>query len=283
MRKSETTPIGDLPRALERRAEIAERIGDAVPAVFLDYDGTLTPIVDDPRDARLPSQTREAIERLKELCPLAIVSGRDRSDVRELVGVDGIHYAGSHGFDIVEADGTHHRRGEEYVPALGRAATALERRLEDVEGAWVERKGFAVAVHFRKLADPTEEERIEQAVDEVLADEPKLRRTGGKKIIELRPDLDWDKGKAILSMLDLLESHESKVVPIYVGDDVTDEDGFRALKGRGIGVVVEGEDDRDSAADYALADPGDARRFLELVAEILSESASTDGRVRSSV
>lgn len=276
----ERNPIGALPRALEKRDEIAERIGEAGPAVFLDYDGTLASITDHPRDAIMPKGTRGAIDRLAGLCPTAVVSGRDLDDVRELVGVRGIHYAGSHGFEIVEPDGTRHVRGEEFRPALERSAEALARRLGGVDGAWVERKGFAVAVHYRTLRNASDESRVERAVDDVRAGEPELRRTRGKKILELRPALDWDKGAAILAILDVMEPDGSAVTPIYIGDDVTDEDGFLALKDRGIGIVVEGEDARDSFADYALADPAEVRRFLELVADIASEREADVGSRR---
>lgn len=272
-----TSPIRSLPSALEREEEIARRVGSATPAFFLDYDGTLTPIVDDPAAAVLSNEARAAIERLRGLCPVAVVSGRDLAEVREMVAVRGIHYAGSHGFETVEPDGTRHRRGAEYLPALARGARRLEAILGDVPGAWVERKGFAVAVHFRKVEDPADARRIEEAVDEVVGAEPGLRKTAGKRIFELRPAMDWDKGKAILWILEILEGDGDEVMPLYLGDDLTDEDGFRALEGRGIGIVVRGSGDeegpagdgRRTAADYALDDPDAVRRFLEEMAGLL--------------
>jgi trehalose-phosphatase len=269
--------IAALPPALERRDEIAERIGDDLPVVFLDYDGTLVPITENPRDALLSEVTRHAIERLKDLCPVAIVSGRDLSDVRDLVGVPGIYYAGSHGFDVVEPDGTRHVRGREYLPALQRGADELERRLEGIRGAWVERKGFAVAIHYRQLSDPALESSIEHVVDAVEAQEPDLRKTGGKKIFELRPTLDWDKGAAILSILELLDSDSPALLPMYIGDDETDEDGFVALRGRGISIVVEGEDQRNSSAEYALGSPREVPRFLDLIADVVSGRSAATG------
>ena len=264
--------IGDLPSALERRQEISDRIGDAVPVVFLDYDGTLTPIVDDPREALMPDATRRAVERLSARCPVAVVSGRDLSEVRELVGVEGIHYAGSHGFDSVEPDGERHRRGVEYVPALARSAHRLESLLEDVAGVWLERKAFAVAVHYRRLEDPSDEERVREAVDRVVEEIPRIRATGGKKIFEVRPNLEWDKGRAILWMLDELGLGGEDRLPLYLGDDVTDEDGFRALREVGVGIVVRGEDDdRATAAEYALADPDEVRTFLRMLADLLED------------
>lgn len=271
-----STSIADLPSALERTEELAGRIRERTPAVFLDYDGTLTPIVDDPGEALLPPETREAVERLSRLCPVAVVSGRDLREVRELVDVEGLLYAGSHGFDVLEPDGRRHRRGTEYVPALARAGRRLEALLDPVPGAWLERKAFAVAVHYRRLEDPADAVRVEEAVDRVVDDEPRVRKTGGKMIFEIRPAVEWDKGKAILWMLDELGVGGEGVVPFYLGDDLTDEDGFRALRGRGVGVVVRGEDDeRETAADYALPDPGAVRAFLELLADLLG---SSDGR-----
>lgn len=256
----------ELPSALERLDEVEERLGGTAPAVFLDYDGTLTPIVDDPSEAVLDEAMRAAIRRLSKWCPVGIVSGRDLEDVRSRVGVDGIHYAGSHGFDIVDPDGTRHRRATEYLPALQRSQVALEEKVEGIEGAWVERKGFAVAVHFRTLADPSDAARVEDAVERAVAEEPKLEKTGGKKIFELRPAIEWDKGRAIRWMMEnLMECGEH--FPLYLGDDVTDEDGFRALADEGLGIVVEGEENRETAADYSLSDTAEVRAFLKLLAE----------------
>lgn len=256
----------ELPSALERLDEVEGRLRGHTPVIFLDYDGTLTPIVDDPAEAILDEAMRSAVRRLSNRCPVAIVSGRDLEDVRSRVGVDGIHYAGSHGFDIVEPDGTRHRRATEYLPALRRSQEALEEKLEGIEGTWVERKGFAVAVHFRTLADPRDERRVEAAVDEVAESEERLKKTGGKKIFELRPAVDWDKGRAVTWMLDtLIDSGDP--LPLYIGDDVTDEDAFRALGSRGVGIVVMGEDERKTVATYRLADTTEVRRFLEALVE----------------
>jgi len=261
--------IRELPSALAAGARIAERLASATPAVFLDYDGTLTSIVDDPAAAVLPPATRRSIERLAVRVPVAVVSGRDLRDVKALVGVEGIHYAGSHGFEVLAPDGTLHRQGEAYLPALARGAEALERRIAGDSGAWIERKTFAIAVHYRVREDPGVGTRIERAVDEVVAGEPRLRKTGGKRIFELRPALAWDKGTAVLSILAMLtRSAREDFVPIYVGDDVTDEDAFRALRGVGLGVVVEGEEDRGTWADYSLPDPDAVRHFLDTLAEL---------------
>ena len=237
-------------------------------AVFLDYDGTLTPIVERPEDALLPAETRAAIERLAALAPVAIVSGRDLADVRRLIGIEGITYAGSHGFDVVLPDGSAHQRGTEFLPALEAAERDLRARLASVPGAQIEAKTFAIAVHVRRVREELVPD-VEAAVAGVAAADPRLRRTGGKKVFEIRPAVAWDKGKALLWLLDVLELGPG-VLPVYVGDDETDEDAFRAVRDRGLGVVVRGEgDDRPTLARYP-ARLGGARAFVELLIDALS-------------
>jgi trehalose-phosphatase len=262
-----TPAVRDLPLALEHAPEIAGLIAGRRPAVFLDYDGTLTPIVERPEDALLPEETRAAVARLAGLLPVAILSGRDLPDVRAMVAVDGIVYAGSHGFDIARADGTRHQRGREFLGELDGAERELRPLVELVPGARVERKAFAIAVHFRQVAKERVEE-VGEAVRRVAAGRPRLRTTGGKKILELRPALEWDKGRALLWLAEVLGLDDASVIAVYLGDDETDEDAFRAVRNRGLGVVVRGEDDeRPTTARYALRDTTEVRAFLELLAE----------------
>lgn len=271
MSRAVPAPISVLPSALERWREITDRIDGSTPAVFLDYDGTLTPIVADPSQALLPPDTRQTLEELRSLCPVAVVSGRDLAEVRELVGVEGLFYGGSHGFDLLEPDGDRHRKGTEYLPALARCTRRLEVLLDGIGGAWIERKGFSVAVHYRGLENPADRSRVEEAVERVVREEHQLRKTGGKKVFELRPDTEWDKGRAILWMLEMVEDADGEILPVYLGDDVTDEDAFRVLEEEGgIGVVVRGEEDqRESTAEYSLADPDEVRSFLGRLADWL--------------
>lgn len=231
------------------------------PALFLDYDGTLTPIVPDPDDAVLADEVRSSLERLAELVPVAIVSGRDRADVARLVGVDHLHFAGSHGFDISGPDGLSDQRGDEFRPALREAADLLDEAVAAVPGAWVQRKRYALAVHYRESPEGAEAD-LDPIVGEVVGRFPQLRVAGGKAIFEVRPDIDWDKGRAVLWLLEVMGVGDGSV-PVYVGDDVTDEDAFRVLTdGTGIGVVV-GTDHRPTHARFSLTDPGEVAVFLD--------------------
>jgi len=260
-------PLDSLPSALP----VAERFGERVRgelAVFLDYDGTLTPIVDDPDDALLSDEMRAAITELASTTLVAIVSGRDLADVRSKVGIDGLAYAGSHGFDIRHPDGSSEQLAVEALGALDAAQGVLEERIGEVPGARVERKRFAIAVHDRAVEDPAKRERLAAIVEEVGRSHDELRSTGGKRIHELRPDIDWDKGRAIEMLLAELDAEDR--VPIYLGDDLTDEDGFRAVVARGgIAIVVRGEDDeRGTLADAALERPADTGTFLAELADL---------------
>jgi trehalose 6-phosphate phosphatase len=259
--------VADLLSALGERDHIARELKHRPAAVFLDYDGTLTPIIEDPAKAILPETTRRAIRRLALRCPVALISGRDVDDVRSMVGLDGLAYAGSHGFDVLAPDGSRHQHGDEFLQALDVAERDLRPTIQAVPGARLERKRFAIAVHFRQVGPPWVPE-LEEAVDRVAAAVSGLRKTGGKMIFELRPDVDWDKGKAVMFLMDLLGLPD-EVVPIYVGDDETDEDAFRAIRPGGIGVVVRGEgDDRFTAASYSLGSPEEVRHLVDFLADV---------------
>jgi len=251
-----------IPSALARIAEITARARGKRLAVFLDYDGTLTPIVDRPEDAVMGEPMRATVMRLAAHCMVAVVSGRDLADVRNRVGLADLVYAGSHGFDIAGPGGLEQvlPRVRESMPALDAAEHSLHGALGGIDGALVERKRFTIAVHYR-LVRETEVPAVEHAVDAALAGHPGLRKRHGKKVFELQPDVAWDKGAAVRWLLGALDLEGRDVLPIYVGDDLTDEDAFRALAGRGVGIAVQ-EAPQPTVAAYTLRDPGEVRALL---------------------
>jgi trehalose-phosphatase len=257
-----TPPRADQPLALERMDEIAGLLGGRRLALFLDYDGTLSPIVSRPEQAALAPEVRALVERLSRRVTLAIVSGRALADVRRLVGLETIAYAGNHGLEIQGPRGTALARavGQEALDELAGAHEALRAGLETLPGVWVENKTHSLSVHYRQTPDERAPE-VEAAVDLVLEQRPRLSKGRGKKVIEVRPRIDWDKGSALLWLLAALGLDGPDAVAVYVGDDATDEDAFRALAGRGIGVVV-AESPRTSAAAYRVRGPDEVRRFL---------------------
>ena len=260
-----TRPMSQLPDALGEEDAMRRRIGGRRPAVFLDYDGTLTPIVAHPDMAVLAPETRRVLEELAQVTTVAIVSGRDADDVIAKVGVPGLFYAGSHGFDIRSPGGAavadeELARFESFLPELDAAERELRDALAAVPGRNVERKRFAIAVHYRQVPEERHAD-VARIVEEIAPRHPSLRVAGGKMIIELRPDIEWDKGKALAWLLGEMGLDQPDVVPLYIGDDVTDEDAFREVRDRGIGIVV-GTDDRRSAATFALGDTDEVRVFL---------------------
>jgi trehalose-phosphatase len=262
--------------------QIFDRLGDRTLVLLLDYDGTLTPIVDRPEDAVLSDDMRSLLELLAELTTVAIVSGRDLADVRDKVGLADLYYAGSHGFDIEGPDDvrTQQEGAVERLPELDGAEEALKDQLADFKGVQVERKRFAIAIHYR-LADEQEIDQIEEIVDSVRADHKGLRKRGGKKIFELQPDIAWDKGRAVRWLLDELEFVDAGAVPIYIGDDETDEDAFETLSGDGIGIRV-GSKDEPTGADFLLDEVDDVKRFFAELVRRLSDEDQGDGETGSS-
>ncbi|MGK7312875.1 MAG: trehalose-phosphatase [Candidatus Longimicrobiales bacterium M2_2A_002] len=259
------------PNALTDWPHLVRAHGGRTPAVFLDYDGTLTPIVDRPDQAELSPDMRQALTRLARACPVTIVSGRGRDDVEALVGIPGINYAGSHGFDVsAPGAGDLHLEGtEELVPVVSAAADEIRRRTSRIPGVLVEDKTYAVAVHYR-LVDSGLVPEVERVVDEALDSRPELRKTGGKKVFELRPVMEWDKGRAVRWLLGALDLDRADVWAIYIGDDITDEDAFRALEEDGTGILV-AELPRPTAACYSLQDVVEVRELLNRIAEWVEE------------
>lgn len=257
--------MSELPDALGALDGLAARR----PAVFFDFDGTLSDIVDDPDAAvPVPGATR-ALRRLAARCPVAVLSGRDLADVTKRVGVPGIWYAGSHGFELTAPDGTHHQNdaAAAAIDVLAQAAAALRDRLGPIPGVVVEHKRFGVAVHYRNAG----RDRVGEVAAAVRAAgrRDELRVTTGREVIELRPDLDWDKGKTLRWVIEhLLESGSGSLTPIYLGDDITDEDAFDAVREDGVPILVRHNDDGDraTAARYALDSPTRAAEFTDRLA-----------------
>ena len=262
--------MSELPDGLQALDVITGRH----PAVFFDFDGTLSDIVENPDSARLVAGAADALTSLTAQCPVAILSGRDLADVRQRIGLPGIWYAGSHGFELTGPDGAHHENAEAAasIPVLEQAAAELSDQLGHIPGIVVEHKRFGVAVHYRNAA----RDRVGEVTAAVRSagQRTALRVTTGREVIELRPDVDWDKGKTLRWVLDHIRHDEQPgpLLPIYLGDDITDEDAFDAVHDGGIAILVRHNDDGDraTAANYALDNPDRARDFTERLAHQLA-------------
>ncbi|ANZ28348.1 trehalose-phosphatase [Rhodococcus sp. WB1] len=272
--------MSEIPDALASLQQLTALLGTRRPAVFLDFDGTLSEIVNDPAAATLVDGAAAVLSSLASECTVAVISGRDLADVQTRVGLPGLWYAGSHGFELIGPDGQHQQNDAALaaVPYLERAAAALQERLADVPGAVIEHKRFTVAVHYRNVA-PDREEGLVAAVHEVAAAEDHLRVTTGRKVVEIRPDVDWDKGRALEWVLEHVRD-EDNPIPVYIGDDITDEDAFDALAGTGLGIVVRHTEDGDrrSAAQFSVDGPEQVRRLLQRLAELWGEDQEVGPR-----
>ncbi len=263
--------MSQIPNALASYDQLTGKFGARRPMVFLDFDGTLSDIVPDPDNAVLVDGAAEALAQIAADCPVAILSGRDLADVRRRAGVPGLWYAGSHGFELVAPDGTLHQNGEAAaaVPVLERAAGELNDTLARISGVRVEHKRFAVAIHYRDV-DPDDLGDVVASAHR-LGQREHLRVTSGRKVIELRPNVDWDKGTTLNWIGDQIDG-DGLPLPIYIGDDLTDEDAFDAVRAGGIGILVRhGEHgDRPSSAQFTLESPDECAEFLRRTANWLA-------------
>ncbi len=259
-----------LPHALRDRDAFDAALGGRGPAVFLDYDGVLSPIVDDPDAAVMSPDMGRVLGELADRCPVCVVSGRDRPVVQRLMGRDDLVVAGSHGFDIWHPErGTlEHEAASGYEDLVAEVTAQLRAEVGRHQGVLVEPKRASVAVHHR-LAAPHARAEVEALVGRLLAERPdELKVTPGKMVYELQPKLDWHKGAAVRHLLDVLGLSGPDTVPLYLGDDVTDEDAFRALHGLGVGVYV-GDPaalDRETRADFQVDDVDQVRELLDSLA-----------------
>lgn len=265
--------LANLPSIRDREDEIRNRLAGKTPMVFLDYDGTLTPIVDDHTKALLAEDMRAAVAELARHCAVIIVSGRDLGKLQALVRLKSVWYAGSHGFEIVGPEGSIEQleRGTDFLPELDEVERALRAALADVEGHAVERKKFSIAVHYRQVA-PDAVGTLRSILDETLSDHPGLRLGHGKKVFEIRPDIDWSKGEAVRWILQQTHTDRLRIAPLYVGDDITDEDAFHVLAGRGLCIAVRHDESRHTAADYTVADTQEVKRLLEMLTAIAARA-----------
>jgi trehalose-phosphatase len=234
--------------------------------LLLDYDGTLAPISPTPETAVLPAAAKAALERLAldERRRVAVVSGRSLQDVRAMTGIDGIAYVGNHGREIMLPCG----RPDDGLEAARESAPddlkrALRESLVGFRGVRFEDKGISFAVHYRLVEDAQAPELLRE-FDKIVRDYGHIEVRTGKMVREVRPRGPWNKGTAVRRLLDLERAdYEGPMIPLYIGDDETDEDAFRELAGEGITVRVGGPDETHAA--YRMNDIDEVTKFLEIL------------------
>ncbi|MCM8781889.1 MAG: trehalose-phosphatase [Candidatus Omnitrophica bacterium] len=256
--------------------------------LFLDYDGTLTPIVKTPHRAVLSSELKRLLERLikNHLCEIAIISGRALKDIKKKIGISGIVYVGNHGLEIevprlkfsrppFDMRRNHHIALKNpvslrYKRIIEHIKDGLTLKLSTIKGAFVEDKGLSLSVHYR-LVDKSQLPTVTNILQEaaiLYSGRNKIKIKRGKKVFEIRPAVEWDKGKIVLWLLDRWDFSlkDKEILPVYLGDDITDEDAFKVLRNKGITIFV-GEP-KKSNARYYLKDTQEVRDFLNHIARL---------------
>jgi trehalose-phosphatase len=254
---------------------VKRRIASKHVVLLLDYDGTLTPIVETPDRARIPEQTKQLLKALSANpgCTLTIISGRRLKDIKKKVGLRNVVYSGNHGLQI---EGPNIRFEVPVSPdcktILQKIKNELKQMLSPVKGILLEDKGLSLALHYQ-LTNKKEVPFIRETFHRVALPYlrlGKIKTETGKKVFEIRPATEWDKGKAVLWLLSKQKSHPcgSPILPVYVGDDATDENAFRALKNKGLTIFV--GNPKKSYAKYYLKNTKEVFKFLKGLNALLS-------------
>jgi trehalose 6-phosphate phosphatase len=233
------------------RALLADFARSNVLLAF-DFDGTLAPIVDHPRDAVLRPATKALLRQVTQLYPCVVISGRSRADVRHRLSGTGVHsVVGNHGADLCSGRGLHER--------VALWESQLETGLADLTGVWVENKGLSLSVHYRNSPEKREARRRAVKAGITLAG---AKVTPAKQAVNIVSSAVPDKGKAVEIQLQQLGCERV----IFIGDDNTDEDVFvRDLGGALLGVTV---GTRKSAAGYRLRSQLEIDRLLRTFVEL---------------
>ena len=251
-----------MPGAERLLAEKARRLAHGRRLlVLLDFDGTLVEFKADPADVYMPEPRRAILRQLQRRATVGVISGRRLDDVRARCGVDNIIVAGLHGLEI---EGF----GERFVhpdlvaahAAIAQVGTMLGERTHDLPGVFIEDKEASVALHFRQADAAAEREAVAifEAVAKPQVESRRLRVMRGSRVLELLPNIDWNKGHAVRWIVDRSRRHEGDAFIVYIGDDVTDQDAFVAIESDGLSIAAS---DRVTAKE-ALDGPVAVERFL---------------------
>ncbi len=257
------------PRVLDDPAALLPLRGDPRgSALCFDLDGTLSPLVDDPRQAPFPPAMRDLVGRLaRRYALVSIVSGRAAEALEAIVGLEHVVYVGNHGLEILREGHREVLLSPELIRRLGVIARQLEPRLQGRPGIFFEEKELSLAIHYRRAPDP---EAARRFIIDVLAsvDLEGFRVKGGKMLLQVRPDVGVDKGTTVM----LLLRRKGLAKALYAGDDQTDLDAFRAFREAGgldrhlisIGVVdKETAPEVLRACDYIVEGIAGMRKVLE--------------------
>jgi len=250
---------------LKNRNKVFKKINNKHKILLLDYDGTLTEIVSKPNLAILSNKRRKLLQTLskKSDITLAVVSGRALKDVKKLVNIAKIYYSGNHGFEI-KGPGLNkiNSAAKKFMKKNKPLKSKFRAGLKSINGVIIEDKGLTLSVHYRlvKEKDLNLFKRTFKKIIFPYLKKKSIRLTFGKKVFEIRPPVNWNKGKAVKFLLKYI--NRKKTVPIYAGDDTTDEDAFKAIRKNGITIAV---GRKKTKANYFIKNVNGFYKFLELL------------------
>jgi trehalose-phosphatase len=246
---------------------IARQRGDRHLLLFIDFDGTLCEFDPDPEAVHLIPERQLLLDRIAADATVALVSGRRLSDVRSRCGLHApVWYAGLHGLEIVGPGAAFEHPGiAQAASHLHSLSATIAADLSRIPGAFLEDKGLSLVAHFRAAApdDAVEAAGILMRHAKPHLDAGALRTMAGACMIELLPNIEWHKGSAVDWIRDRVSAGHRDSWPLYIGDDITDEDGFRAVQGRGLSVAASS---RAGGADFAVDGPGEVEALLREIA-----------------
>ena len=243
--------------------------------LLADYDGTLATIVGHPADAVLSPRVRDRLSMLakKPTYSVGVISGRSIEELKAIVDIKGIYYSGNHGLEIDGPGLSFVSPGAEATrPVIAGLARELAVAMKGITGVIIQDKGFSLSVHYR-LVKPEDVDAVTSAVQRVTAphvDKGEIRVYAMKKLWEIRPPIDWDKGNAVEVIARELKTtlKQERLLTIYLGDDTTDEDAFRIVCPPDGWSIFVGEENRTSTAEYFLNSTAEVEEFLARLSEL---------------
>jgi trehalose 6-phosphate phosphatase len=280
--------------------ELISQIQDKYIFLFLDYDGTLAPIAGAPERAVMPQQMRNALKELlvKPGVKIAVVTGRSLRDIKTMVSLKNVIYVGNHGLEIRGTDSSFMVLIPRHIKMFLKGLKELfKEELKEIKGLIIEDKEFAIAIHYRNV-DEKEILYVRNIIEKRIGQNlirNRLRLEEGKKVFEIRPVVDWNKGDAVswllakysieffdrsfktrhiirrissFARITIQQNVKKSIIPIYLGDDITDENGFKAVSDKGISVYI-GEHGK-SNAKYYLNNTDEVLLFLKEIIKYLN-------------